>query len=184
MDPFDLSTAPIGVPDELVAGSFRAWRSEIDIDDVAFSTECEFRLVSAGVDFTVTGSLISTGLWSFSLVSSTLAGKPEGDYQYRLFAVRLSDSERFELASGYSRIFGSTADRRSHARIMVTKIESVLENRADSDVSFYTIKGRQINKMPIQDLIFWLNFYRAEVASEAIAATGERPKSSVKVRFI
>ena len=184
MDPFDLSAAPIGVPDELVAGSFRAWRSEIDMDDAAFSVECEFRLVSTGTAFTISGALIDTGMWSFSLVSSTLTDKPEGEYQYRLFAVRTSDSERLELASGYSRIFGSTADRRSHARIMVTKIESVLENRADSDVSFYTIKGRQINKMPIQDLIYWLNFYRAEVASEVSASGGERRRSSVKVRFI
>lgn len=184
MNPFDPSTAPIGEPDELVSGTFHAWRSELDITNVGFTCEYTFRSIATGASFTIPGVFQSTGLWSFSALSSLIGASPEGEYQWRLFVIRSSDNERIELRNGFARLFGSTADRRSHARIMVAKIESILQRRADSDVANYTIKGRQIDKIPVEELIRWRNYYRSEIQTEdAMRGDSVNRQSIVKVRF-
>lgn len=45
---------------------------------------------------------------------------------------------------------------------MVDKIESLLEGRADGDVSSYSIQGRSLTKLSIDELIKWRNYYKKE----------------------
>ena len=82
--------------------------------------------------------------------------------------------------------FGSTGDTRSHAKIMLDKIESILEGRADADVSSYSIQGRSLSKIGIAELLQWRDYYKAEYQKEvAEFRTGNKEGSGrvVKVQF-
>jgi hypothetical protein len=81
----------------------------------------------------------------------------------------------------------SGADPRTHAEIMLNKIESLLQGRADKDVSSYSIQGRSIAKMSIVDLLQWRDYYRKEVSKERrdnAIALGKPTKTTMKVRFL
>ncbi len=73
----------------------------------------------------------------------------------------------------------------SHATIMVTRIEALLEGRALADVDSYEIAGRSMRKMAVPELLKWRNFYRAEVKAEArqalIAAEGTVQSLTVRL---
>lgn len=74
----------------------------------------------------------------------------------------------------------------SHAETMVTKIKSLLENRADSDIAQYTINGRSITKLSPKELTDWLRYYEGRVAEAAASdslAAGTGNSKTVKVRF-
>lgn len=70
---------------------------------------------------------------------------------------------------------------------MLTKIETMLEGKADSDVANYSINGRSLTKLSVSELIEWRDYYRAEVTKQKRMEQiklGRRTPASVKVRFI
>jgi hypothetical protein len=70
---------------------------------------------------------------------------------------------------------------------MLAKIESILEGRADKDVSSYSINGRSITKMSIDELLKFRAIYRAEVQRQRDAEAmrqGRASKSLIKTRFV
>lgn len=78
------------------------------------------------------------------------------------------------------------ADPRTHAEIMVAKIESILSGKADSDVSSYSIAGRSLSKMSFRELTDARDYYRKEVQREVIAERirkGQGTGATVQVRF-
>jgi hypothetical protein len=80
----------------------------------------------------------------------------------------------------------NNSDPRTHAEIMVAKIQSILEGKADSDVSSYSIAGRSLSKMTFDELITARDNYRRELQQELTKERIKRGKSSgstVKVRF-
>ena len=128
--------------------------------------------------------------WLFQVSSVTSAAFVAGFYHWQLEAVRTSDSERLVVERGTFTAIADLdingADPRTHAEIMVDKIQAVLENRADSDVDDYSIAGRSLTKMKVKDLLYWRDYYRAEVLKEKrqeLINRGKRVKSTVKVRF-
>ena len=103
---------------------------------------------------------------------------------------RNSDSERITLDSGTWEVVrnndASTADPRTHAKIMVEKIESLLEGRADADVSSYSIAGRSLTKLSIDELMTWRDRYKSEYQRELRrerALNGDGSGALIKVRF-
>ncbi len=80
----------------------------------------------------------------------------------------------------------TTDDRRTHAEIMVAKIESVLQGRADHDIESYSIKNRSLTRMSVKELMHWRDYYRAEVDYTGGSDTGAKrvKKNTVRVRFI
>lgn len=174
-DPFSFNSE--GEPSEIILGSFVAWRTSYTYDAALYRMEYVFR--NSGPDRTVVGSVID-GVWSFSITGSTSTGWNHGPHTWDLILVRLSDSEKIIVASGFINFYQPTEDRRSSARIMLAKIESILLNRADSDVESYTIGSRSITKMSLEELMRWRDHYRSEVAREE--AGGRTP--TLKVRFV
>ena len=91
--------------------------------------------------------------YKFTLDNSATGGYTTGDYFWVLKVTQSSDSEELILETGKITVkdnyFGSTGDTRSHAKIMLDKIESILEGRADADVSSYSIQGRSLSKIGI-----------------------------------
>ena len=69
---------------------------------------------------------------------------------------------------------------------MIGKIESILEGKADSDVASYSIQGRSLTKLAIDELLQWRDYYRREVneirRKEQITH-GRKTKATILGRF-
>lgn len=113
-----------------------------------------------------------------------------GKYRWDAYITKTSNSARVRVDSGTwevkPNLASATTDPRSHAKIMLDKIELLLEGRADADVASYSIAGRSLTKMSQRDLMVWRDRYKAEylreVKKERIA-NGEASGSQIKVRF-
>ena len=69
---------------------------------------------------------------------------------------------------------------------MLDKIESMLNGKADSDVSSYSIAGRSLTKMTFAELQDARNFYKQEVLNEQSKINiknGRKGSSTIQVRF-
>jgi hypothetical protein len=189
INPFSTSEFPTSEPDFLVNDKHSGWRRDFNIDSATFSIKYVFRKVSTPAEtFDVTGVYDSDYCWVFEVTPTTITESNKGDYQYEIVLVRTSDNAEKSLGFGYLTIYLDTDDRRTHAEIMVAKITSILENRADSDVMNYSIKSRSITKMTPNELIEWRNYYLDEIArtgGSAIAG-GDKKRAktnTVRVRF-
>jgi len=76
----------------------------------------------------------------------------------------------------------------THAEIMLDKIHAVLEGRITVDLQEYQIAGRQITKIPINDLIVletrYANQVAAEKASQDIADGLRNNPNKILTRFV
>lgn len=78
------------------------------------------------------------------------------------------------------------SDARSHAQLMLDKIETLLQGKADADVQNYSINNRSLTKMSIDELLKWRDYYKAEVLREKRierAKSGKGSGNRVLVRF-
>jgi hypothetical protein len=151
------------------------WEASLESDG---STRFSATVTESGTDYT------------FTLDNSSTASYTAGDYVWFLKVLQTSDSETLVIDSGKITVkdnyFATTGDTRSHAKVMLDKIESILENRADADVSSYSIAGRSLNKLTVEELLRWRDYYRAEYKQEvAKFRTGNNEGSGrvVKVQF-
>ena len=144
---------------------------------------------NGGTSFSATVTEVDD-YYKFTLDNSATGGYTTGDYFWVLKVTQSSDSEELILETGKITVkdnyFGSTGDTRSHDKIMLDKIESILEGRADADVSSYSIQGRSLSKIGIAELLQWRDYYKAEYQKEvAEFRTGNKEGSGrvVKVQF-
>lgn len=185
-DPFDTTSAPLTEPESILAGSFIAWRRELAIASADYGVKYRMTPTAGGAPIEVTGSTTDDAIWTFTALSTVTATWLAGEYRWDLIVTRLSDSEVAVTETGMFRVFATSNDRRTHAEVMVAKIESLLSGRADSDVDNYSIKNRSITKMPVRELLEWRDYYRAEVARTggSTTNTGRAKNNTVRVRFI
>ena len=151
------------------------WEASLESDG---STRFSATVTESGTEYT------------FTLDDSATASYTAGDYFWVLKVIQTSDSETLVIDSGDIKVkdnyFATTGDIRSHAKIMVDKIESILEGKADSDVSSYSIGNRSLSKMSPEELTIWRDHYRAEYNRELRVERidrGEGTGNTVKVRF-
>ena len=178
-DFFDPSIAAVGDPVTIVKGTYLAWRRLIDLDSALFGLKYVFQPRDGSPAKTVTGAK-SGAYWRFFVTGAVSATWIEGDYSFDVTVTRISDAEQAVIAIGSINVFASATDRRSHAEIMVEKIESILQNRAASDVDSYSIGSRSISKMSIMELTKWREYYQAEVGMMAVDG---HKRNKVKVSF-
>ncbi len=191
---FDAATAPEGEPLSLVVGDFIQWkRSDLTTDYPTdeYTATYVARVTGGGASEIQIAGTVSGGAYLFAANSTATASYNAGYYHWQLEIVRDSDSNRIVVDRGAFDILvdldANNADPRIHAEKMLTKIESLLEGRADSDVSNYAIQGRSLTKLSIDELIKWRDYYNAEVSAmkrnEQIHL-GRKTSATVKVRFI
>tara|TARA_X000001382_G_scaffold21909_1_gene13322 strand:+ start:463 stop:1050 length:588 start_codon:yes stop_codon:yes gene_type:complete len=191
---FDAATAPEGEPLSLVVGDFIQWkRSDLTTDYPTdeYTATYVARVTGGGASEIQIAGTVSGGAYLFAANSTSTASYNAGYYHWQLEIVRDSDSNRIVVDRGAFDILvdldANNADPRIHAEKMLTKIESLLEGRADSDVSNYAIQGRSLTKLSIDELIKWRDYYNAEVSAmkrnEQIHL-GRKTSATVKVRFI
>lgn len=108
------------------------------------------------------------------------------------WAARVTDgTDTYTVGTGTLEILAnpakaSTTDARSHARRFLDAIESVLEGRATHDVASYTIGGRQLARVSLEELLAARGKYRAEVRAEENAdrlARGLPSRRHIGVKF-
>jgi len=187
---FDATDAPEGEPLQIVAGDFVQWKVSNLVDDYptdSYTLIYTARISGARDEFQIT----ATGETSHYLITaSSTSGYTPGNYDWQQEIVRNSDSARIVLKRGTWKVLpdldNAGTDLRSHAALMVSKIESILVGKADSDVSSYSIAGRSLSKMSFQELIEARDYYRAEYQKEKSAEdakNGRKGVSTIQVRF-
>lgn len=191
---FDAASAPEGEPSEIVVGDFIQWkRSDLatDYPTDEYTATYVARITQGGnTEIQLTGSVYN-GAYLFTADSETSADFVAGYYHWQLEILRNSDSERVVIDRGaFTAIVDldvGGADPRTHAEIMLTKIESLLEGKADSDVSNYSIQGRSLTKFGLDELLQWRDYYNAEVSKQKRLEEirlGRKTAATVKVRFL
>lgn len=192
---FDAANAPEGEPREIVVGDFLQWkRTDIaaDYPPSAHSAEYVARITGGGSNEIKLQGTEPAGAdyYLFTVDSATSAAFAAGLYHWQLEITQTSSGNRIVVDIGdftaIPDMDDNQADPRIHAEIMVDKIESILEGKADSDVSNYSIAGRSITKMSFDELMAARDRYRAEVTkhnNKELVKRGKSNGSTIKVRF-
>lgn len=172
MNSFDSANYPTSEPAELIAGDRWAWkRTDLgsDYPPASYALSYSARLESTGTEIEITASESGSD-YVIEVASSTTAGYTAGVYHWQAYITRSSDSERITVDSGTFEVIAnrdaSTADPRSHAKIVLDAIEAVIESRATKDQESYTINGRSLSRTPMKDLLMLRDRYKAMYASE------------------
>jgi hypothetical protein len=141
-------------------------------------------LVSATNRITLAGTPTATG-YTFAASPVATAAWVAGRYTWSLVASHAGDAQRITLATGQILIdpdpAAGTYDPRTHARRVLDAIEGYLE-RADLEAARTRIADRELQSIPIPELLTLRDRYRAEVRAEE-AAAGLRPVARILTRF-
>lgn len=190
---FDASQAPEGEPDEIVVGDFLQWKRSDLVDDyplASYSAEYVARITGGGSSEIKLAATETDGTYLFTVDSVTSADFVAGYYHWQLEITRTATGDRVVVDRGtFTAVVDldvNNSDPRSHAEIMISKIETILQGKADADVSSYSINGRSLTKMSFSELVEARDFYRAEFAKEKArtrAKHNEPTGLTVKVRF-
>jgi hypothetical protein len=190
---FDVTQAPTTEPDIVSPGDFIQWkRTDLGADypNTAYTASYVARITGGGnTEIAVTGTASGSD-YLFSVSSAVSADFVVGTYHWQLEIKRNSDNNRIIVDRGY---FTCTpdldvngADPRSHAEIMLGKIESILSGKADADVSSYSVAGRSLSKMTFQELLDARDYYKREYQRQSVAEKirkGQATGSTIQVRF-
>lgn len=190
---FDASNAPTTEPEKIVVGDFIQWkRTDLSTDypPASYSATYVARITGGGSnEIQITGTN-SGGNYLFTVTSTTSAGFTAGLYHWQLEIVQTSSGNRIVVDRGYFEAIVdldvNNSDPRTHAEIMVAKIESLLSGKADSDVANYSIAGRSLTKLTFKELIDARDYYKQEARLEEInerIRRGQATGSTIQVRF-
>ena len=153
----------------IVAGDYTAWKREdlgSDYPTADYSLVYNARLNNSGSTEIEISASESGDDYLIEVASSTSANYSVGIYQWDAFITKTSDSNRIRIKSGtwevVANLAASTADPRSHVKIVLDAVEAVIENRASQDQMAYSIAGRSLSRMSVDDLMLFRNRYKAE----------------------
>ncbi len=178
----------------MVVGDFIQWRRTdlgADYANTAYTMTYVARITGGGnTEIAVTGTAYGSD-YLFSATSTQSAEFVPGYSHWQLEAVRNSDSQRIVIDRGYFTALPDLdvngADPRSHAEIMLDKIESLLQGKADADVANYSIAGRSLTKLSFDELLKARDFYKAEFLKEQVSERVRKKQgtgATIKVEFI
>lgn len=190
---FDVSEAQEKEPASLVVGDFAQWKRSDLVDDYPvseYSAEYVARIDAGGAsEFKIAATEAST-YYLFTVTSTESASFNAGMYNWQLEITQTSTGNRIVVDRGHFNILvdldANSADPRIHAEIMITKIESLLEGKADSDVSNYSIGNRSLTKLSFEELMNAREYYQREVVrhlNDEKVRRGRTGSSTIKVRF-
>jgi hypothetical protein len=190
---FDVDNAPEGEPLEVVVGDFIQWkRSDLvtDYPPASYSAQYVARITQGGNTEILITATESSNYYLFTVDSATSEDFVAGYYHWQLEVIQTSSGNRIVVDNGHFTAIpdldANGADPRTHSEIMLDKIESLLEGKADSDVSSYSIAGRSLTKLTFAELMEAKNYYQSKVLAEKRSDRIKRGKPSgttVKVRF-
>lgn len=190
---FDEANAPEGEPLVVVVGDFLQWKKTqlaSDYPTATHSAEYVARITGGGSSEIKLASTERDTYYLFTVTSETAAAFEPGFYHWQLEITETASGNRIVVERGeFEAVVDldiNGTDPRSHAEIMLDKIETLLEGRADGDFSSYSIAGRSITKMTPEELITWRDYYRREVAvyrRRNAIQRGKRGSATILMRF-
>lgn len=190
---FDADNAPKEVPRSIVIGDFVQFKLTEYSTDYANTAHTMTFMARSGTGANVEFSIVATNSgddYLFTAASTVTANYVAGLYHYQIEVLETSSSNRIVVDQGELDITVdldvNAVDPRTHAEKMLQKIEAVLENRADADVSSYSIAGRSLTKMTPEELLTWRDNYRREVKAyrrKLDVKHGRKTSSSILMRF-
>jgi hypothetical protein len=192
---FDASNYPSQEPETLVVGDRWVWQRPDLVTDYPtdqYALTYEFHIDSGGGgnhQFTITATETTTA-YVVEVASTVTDDYTADQYKWYAFITRTSDSQRVAVDNGMTTLvanFADTnADLRTHAKKVLDSIQAVIENRATVDQSSFTIAGRSLSRMTIEELFMVRDRYRAEYNEEVKKARIRNKKPSgnlIGVRF-
>ena len=190
---FDAANAPEGEPTQIVVGDFIQWKKAQIAQDYSTSThsaEYVARITGGGASEIKIPATEVDGYYLFTIDSVTSTNFETGRYHWQLEITQTSSGNRIVTERGEFEAIAdldvNASDPRTHADIMIAKIETILEGKADSDVGSYSIAGRSLTKMSFDELMVARDRYKAEVLKhqrEELIKRGKASANTVKVRF-
>ena len=191
---FDIDEAPDGqAPETIVIGDYLLWKRTDLVDDyplAAHSMEYVARITGGGSTEIKVAAQELNGTYVFEVDSVTSSAYVAGFYHWQLEVTETASGNRVVIERGtftaVEDLDKNGADPRTHAEIMITKIESLLQGKGDADVSSYSIQGRSLTKLSYQELIQARDYFRKEYAKERQkerALAGENTGATILVRF-
>lgn len=190
---FDAANAPTTEPTQFTVGDFVQWKRTDLVSDyppATHSLDIHARSAQGGASEITVVATENPDYYLFTISSQTSATFVPGHYYWQIDVTETASGNNINVDSGEFTILpdldSNTTDPRSHAEIMVAKIESLLAGKADSDVAQYSVAGRQLTKMPFRDLVEARDYYRREVAAldaKERAKKGLSTPATIKVRF-
>lgn len=191
---FDPAQSPTVEPEQVVVGDYIQWR-RIDIGSDYPNTDYTMtyvaRITAGGsTEIQLQGTAYDGG-YLFTVTSAVSTDFVPGFYHWQLEAVRNSDSNRIVIDRGFFTAVPDLdvngSDPRTHAEIMLAKIKSLLEGKADADVANYSIAGRSLTKLSFDELIKARDYYQEEYNKEVVKqriSKGQPTGATIKVRFL
>lgn len=187
---FDSENHPGKMPEELVVGDRWRWKRDdlaADYPPASYTLKYSLRLQDTATEIEITSTVAD---FVVEVAASTTVNYTAGVYQWQLYIVRNSDSERITLGRGTVKVLtnsdAAASDPRSHTKKVLDAVEAVLEDRATKDQESYSIQGRTLSRTPITDLLALRDHYRREYNREKNAERLKRGLSSrqtIRVRM-
>jgi hypothetical protein len=192
---FDRTNYPSQEPNELVVGDYWVWRR----DDLAsnyptdsYALTYEFHEDSGGGGshkFSIT-AIEANDTYYVEVPTTTTDDYSTGDYIWAAYITRTSDSARIQIDEGRTKITANLADTnvdlRSHAKKVLDNIEAVIEGRATIDQSSFSLGGRSLSRMSVDELMTFRDRYKAEYLKEIKLARIQNKQGSgntIKIQF-
>lgn len=192
---FDRDNYPTQEPDRLVTGDRFAWQrpdlvSDYPLADYTMTYHFSEDSGGGGTHHFTLSSTEADDNYYFEKPSSETATLSAGDWEWQLYAIRTSDSERITLDYGITKFvlgeLDTNTDLRSHAKKVLDAIEAVIEGRATIDQSSFSLGGRSLSRMSIDELMTFRDRYHAEYLKEVKLARIRNKQGSgntIKVNF-
>jgi len=192
---FDRTNYPSQEPNELVVGDYWAWRRDdlaSDYPPDSYALTYEFHEDSGGGGnhkFTITATE-ADNTYYIEVPTTTTDDYIAGDFIWSAYITRSSDSARIQIDTGRTKITANLADTnvdlRSHAKKVLDNIEAVIEGRATIDQSSFSLGGRSLSRMSVDELMTFRDRYRAEYLKEIKLARIRNKQGSgntIKIKF-
>ena len=192
---FDRDNYPTQEPDRLVTGDRFAWQrpdlvSDYPLADYTMTYHFSQDSGGGGTHHFTLSSTEADDNYYFEKPSSETTSLVAGDWKWQLYAIRTSDSQRITIDYGITKFslgeLDTNNDLRTHAKKVLDAIEAVIEGRATIDQSSFSLSGRSLSRMSIDELMTFRDRYKAEYLKEVKLARIRNKQGSgntIKVNF-
>tara|TARA_Y100000593_G_C4314566_1_gene340166 strand:+ start:2390 stop:2998 length:609 start_codon:yes stop_codon:yes gene_type:complete len=157
----------------IIAGDFLAWKREdlnSDYANTAYTLSYQARQSGSGTTVIALTASASGSDYVVEVASSTTRSYGVGTYYWDAYITKNSNSERIRIANGQWEIVGDkatdNADPRSSNQKIYEAVVAVIEGRASQDQMSYSIAGRSLSRMSVEDLIQFEGIYKARWMKE------------------
>jgi len=192
---FDRDNYPTQEPDRLVTGDRFAWQrpdlvSDYPLADYTMTYHFSQDSGGGGTHHFTLSSTEADNNYYFEKPSSETTSLVAGDWKWQLYAIRTSDSQRITIDYGITKFslgeLDTNNDLRTHAKKVLDAIEAVIEGRATIDQSSFSLGGRSLSRMSVDELMTFRDRYHAEYLKEVKLARIRNKQGSgntIKVNF-